>query len=56
MNLLLPSPLLANGLEFGWRQSTTEGIVICVILVITVIASLMSQKGKILTVISSVRR
>ena len=51
-------PFINDGNPVSVIEVTTGQslIVICVILVITVIASLMSQKGKILTVISSVRR
>ena len=51
-------PIINDGNPVSVIEVTTGQslIVICVILVITVVASLMSQKGKILTVISSVRR
>lgn len=46
MSLLLPSPILANGLEFGWRQSTTVGIVICVVLAVLSCLSWAAMCGK----------
>jgi biopolymer transport protein TolQ len=46
MNLLLPTPLLANGLEFGWRQSTTVGLVICAVLGVMSVVSWTSMIGK----------
>ena len=47
MNLILPFPLLANGLEFGWRQSSTEGIVICVILALMSVGSWTAMIAKV---------
>lgn len=46
MNSLFSSPLLANGLEFGWRQSTTVGIVICVVLAVLSCLSWAAMCGK----------
>lgn len=47
MNLLLPSPLLANGLEFGWRQSTTVGLVICAVLAVMSVVSWTAMIAKV---------
>jgi biopolymer transport protein TolQ len=46
MNLLLPSPFLANGLEFGWRQSTTVGLVICAVLGVMSVVSWTAMIAK----------
>lgn len=46
MSLLFPHPLLANGLEFGWRQSTTVGIAICVVLAVLSCLSWAAMCGK----------
>jgi biopolymer transport protein TolQ len=34
MSMVFFSPLLASGIEFGWRQSTTVGLVICGVLLV----------------------
>ena len=47
MNLLLSSPLLANGLDFGWRQSTTVGIVICAVLAVMSVVSWTAMIAKV---------